>query len=121
MHTKRKSLMVIVIIVIVLPFMVGCNWLTITPIPVTGVSIDQGNQTIAKDGTVQLSATVTPSNAIDKRVSWTSGDSSIAAVSSLGLVTGGNPGGTTITVTTTEGGKHDTIEIIVNAGGAQGP
>ncbi len=53
--------------------------------------------------TVQLTASVLPENATDKKVNWTSSDSSIAEVDSDGLVTGVSKGSAVITATTANG------------------
>lgn len=54
--------------------------------------------------TVQLRATISPSNATSKDIVWTSKNSSIATVNSKGLVTGKNFGTTTITATSKSNG-----------------
>ncbi|MBR6285297.1 MAG: Ig-like domain-containing protein [Muribaculaceae bacterium] len=40
-------------------------------------------------GTKQLTATIAPSNATNKAVTWSSSNTSVATMSSSGLVTGG--------------------------------
>jgi hypothetical protein len=62
--------------------------------------------------THQLTATVRPEHAINKNVSWTSGDEAIATVSAEGLVTAVAQGTVTITVTTEDGGF--TAECVVH-------
>ena len=78
---------------------------TITPstVSVTGVSITGTNSISSKGGTTQLSATVSPSNATDKSVTWTSSDNTIATVDSNGLVTAKTDGTVTITATANDG------------------
>ncbi|MBQ8279207.1 MAG: Ig-like domain-containing protein [Roseburia sp.] len=84
-------------------------------IAVTDVSLNQSNATLAKVGdTLQLTATVTPSNAANKSVSWKSSDTNVATVSEDGLVTAKNSGTCTITASALDGsGKYDTCEITV--------
>ena len=64
--------------------------------------------------TETLTATVTPSNATNKSVSWTSDDTNVATVSGSGMVTAIGAGTATITVTTTDGSKTDTCEVTVS-------
>ncbi|WP_200859830.1 Ig-like domain-containing protein, partial [Winogradskyella psychrotolerans] len=63
--------------------------------------------------TLQLIATITPSNASNQSGEWTSSDESIATVDSNGLVTPVSLGDVTITFTTNDGGFTDTSEITV--------
>lgn len=85
---------------------------TASTVHVTGVSLDVHSKSIEIGETFQLTETVSPSNASDKSVSWSTGNSSIATVSG-GLVTGVATGSTTITVTTTDGGYTDTCTVTV--------
>lgn len=99
-------------------FTATCD-LTITNVAVTGVTLDQDEASIytgSVGNTVQLTATVTPSNATDKSVSWESSNTSVATVSSTGLVTSVAAGSATITVTTTDGSFTATCDITVEAG-----
>ena len=69
-----------------------------------GVSLNKTSLTLDKGKMITLSATVKPSNATDKTVTWTSYDSSIATVTSAGVVKGIAPGTTTIRAKTKDGG-----------------
>ena len=54
---------------------------TITVVqPVTSVSLDKSAVTLSSGGTTQLTVTVMPSNATDKTVTWSSGNTSVATV-----------------------------------------
>jgi formylglycine-generating enzyme required for sulfatase activity len=70
---------------------------------VTGVSLEKDTLHLALDETETLTATVSPANADNKNVKWSSGDSAIATVSADGLVTPVKTGTTTISVTTADG------------------
>ena len=87
-------------------------WILI-PVDVESVSVSPTSDTITVGQTIQLSATVLPDNATDKRVSWTSSDDSKATVTADGEVTGVSAGEVTITVTTTDGSKTATCTITV--------
>ncbi|MFW6369688.1 MAG: Ig-like domain-containing protein [Bacteroidota bacterium] len=85
-----------------------------SPIAVTGVSIDQtGPVSVTEGSTTTLSATVSPGDALDQSISWSSGDEAIATVNSSGTVTGVAVGSATITVTTNDGGYTDNITVDV--------
>jgi uncharacterized protein YjdB len=71
---------------------------------VTGVTISATATTITKGNTTTLTATVSPNDAYDKSVTWSTSDSSVATVSNTGLVTAVGCGEAIITVTTTDGG-----------------
>lgn len=53
----------------------------------TNITLNTYNETITVGSTLNLSHTISPSNATDKSVEWTSSDESIASVSSSGMVT----------------------------------
>jgi uncharacterized protein YjdB len=82
-------------------------------ISVTSVSLDCGSLSMGVGITKTLVATVTPFNATDKSVSWTSSNTTVATVSSSGMVTAKAAGSATITVTTNDGGKMATCSVSV--------
>jgi len=82
-------------------------------VKVTGVSLDSSSVTVGIGATRQLTATVSPSNAADRAVTWTSGNANIANVSTSGLVTARSAGTATITVTTKDGGYKATCAVTV--------
>ena len=81
---------------------------------VTGVTLDKETATLSAGGTVTLVATVKPSNAGIKTVTWSSSDTGVVTVDSKGKVTAKNVGTATITVKTDDGGYTDTATITVN-------
>ncbi|SMD37960.1 Por secretion system C-terminal sorting domain-containing protein [Reichenbachiella faecimaris] len=85
-------------------------------INVTGVSVSPGNSTIDLGTTLQLSASVSPSNANNQAVIWSSSSTAIATVDANGLVTGVGAGTASITATTLDGGFTDSSLVTVDAG-----
>ena len=92
-----------------------CNVTVNANVPVTSVSLNKTAATLTSKGaTVQLTATVSPNNATDKSVTWKSSNTSVATVSSSGLVTAVGSGTATITVTTNSGSKKETCNVTVS-------
>jgi len=85
---------------------------------VTGIAITGATegQTIKVGATVQLGATLTPTNAAPVSLSWKSSKSTVAKVdASTGLVTAMNAGNVTITVTDSKSGIEASINLVVEA------
>ena len=72
-------------------------------IAVTGVTLDRTELTVNRGATAELTATVLPDDATNKKLTWQTGDRTVATVNK-GVVTGVGEGKTTITVTTADGG-----------------
>ena len=82
---------------------------------VTGVSLSKTSMTLTEGESDQLEATISPSNATDKTVNWTSSNTSVATVASDGTITAKAAGTATITVKSEDQGKTATCEITVKA------
>lgn len=91
-----------------------------TSVPVSSVSVSPSSKTIQVGATTTLSETVSPTNATNVSVTWTSSNTSVATVNSNGVVTGVSIGSATITVKTNDGNKTDTSAITVTSGGSSG-
>ena len=83
------------------------------PISVSGVSLNHVSAEITNETGIQLSATISPSNATNQNVSWSSDKPGIASVDQSGNVTGVSAGTAIITVTTEDGDKTATCEVTV--------
>lgn len=92
-------------------------------ISVTSVSLDQTSITVKEGENAQLTATVLPENATNKRVTWSASNSN-CTVTQSGLVYGLTEGDSVITVTTKDGGFTATCNVIIEAaqqgGGSEG-
>lgn len=114
----KAGLLLLLPIVMVLT---GCpSWFDFSSnIPVTAIVISSANEiyTISTaGGTLQLSATATPTDASDKTVTWSvSSGSTFATVSSTGLVTAVADGTATIkALANDDSGKSATKEITIS-------
>ena len=94
-------------------------------VKVTNVSLNKNELSLSEGDSETLIATVLPSDASNKNVTWSSSDDTVATVSSNGLVTAVATGNADIIVTTVDGGltaqcdttvisptpSHDYVEI----------
>ena len=80
-------------------------------ISVTSISLDKSSYSLKPNETVQLTATISPSNATNKNIVWSSNNSNCTV--SNGLVTGITEGSSIITVTTEDGNHTATCNITV--------
>ena len=89
----------------------------VDPVPVTGVTLNKTTLTLKEGESEKLTATVQPSNADNKNVSWSSSDPAVADVDQNGNVSAIAKGEATITVTTEDQGKTATCKVTVEAQG----
>ncbi|MDD2510381.1 MAG: DUF3048 domain-containing protein [Syntrophomonas sp.] len=83
-------------------------------ISVTGVNLDRAQFILPVDGPpVALQATITPLNASNKNLSWSSSNPEVATVDTNGLITPLSIGLTVITVTTEDGGLSAQCSVSV--------
>ena len=82
-------------------------------VSVTGVSLSSNSLSLNADESSTLTATITPSNATNKNMSWTSSNTNIATVDASGRVTGVSEGTCYITVTTQDGSYSASCQVMV--------
>ena len=87
------------------------------PVAVESVSLDKSELTLEVGDEATLTATVSPADASDKEVSWSSSDPSVATVDEGGKVVAKAPGTTAVTVTTKDGAKSASCAVTVKAKG----
>lgn len=87
---------------------------TVTKISVLGIKLNTNNIVFGAVGkTYQLTGTVVPETASDKRVIWSTSDGNVATVSNKGLVTARGKGTCTIRATAVDGGYIVTCKVTV--------
>ena len=79
---------------------------------VTGVKLDQTTLTLEAGDSAQLTATVQPTNATNKSVTWSANNSNVSV--SGGKVTAKTAGSSVVTVTTADGGYTAQCNVTVN-------
>lgn len=82
-------------------------------IAVSAIAVNPTTAAVKPGATVILSATVTPEDATDKTITWSSSDEKVATVDG-GKVTGVAEGNATITATTKSGDKTATCTVTVS-------
>ena len=80
-------------------------------VPVSSVSVSGGAFSLEVGGSTRFKATVSPANATDKTVTWSSSDAKVATVDANGKVSAKAAGTTTITAKV--GGKSASVKVTV--------
>lgn len=84
----------------------------VAPVHATGVTLDKTSASVKQGRTITLTATVAPADAVNKNVTWSSNNASVATVSN-GVVTGVATGNAKITVTTEDGSHTASCTVTV--------
>ena len=87
--------------------------ITVIPVQITGVGVSPEAASVGLGHTIQLTASIKPSNATNKNLSWSVSDETIISVDDRGTVTGLSLGTATVIVTTEDGGFSASAEITV--------
>ena len=82
-------------------------------VAVTGVSLDTTSAELKVGDTLRLKATIAPDNATNKKMTWSSSDTTKVAVDNTGKITAKAAGTATVTVTTEDGVKTATCTVTV--------
>ncbi len=88
---------------------------TPTVVSVTGVSLNKKTLSMTVGGTETLSVVVSPTDATNKRVAWSSSKAEVASVDNQGVVTAHKAGDAVVTVKSEDGGKTDACSVTVTA------
>ena len=99
------------------------KYVKVEPIRVTSVTLNESNLLLKTNQTATLTATVNPSDAAVRDVTWTSSDTSVATVNATGATCEVNAvgvGTATITVTTTDGSYTASCTVTVSNASSSG-
>lgn len=80
---------------------------------VTGITLNKTSATIGVGNSTQLTANVSPSNATNKSIKWSSSNTGVATVNGNGQVTGVGVGTTTITCRSSDGNATASCTVTV--------
>jgi len=86
-----------------------------TTVPVTGITVNTSNVTLSVTQTMQIVATISPANATNQNIVWTTNNSNIATVANR-LITAISVGTAIISLTTSDGSFVATISVTVQLG-----
>lgn len=92
------------------------NISSLESIAVSSINLNRTSLTLTEGEGYSLSASVSPSNATNKEVTWSSSNTRVASVDNYGYVTANSVGSTTITATATDGsGVYATCYVDVES------
>ena len=101
----------IILLVSTLVLLFSC---ALKEVPVSSISLSQSLAEMIIGETLQLTATISPSDATEQAIAWTSSNQSVATVSNSGLVTALSEGSSIITASA--GGKSTVCNVSVSKG-----
>ncbi|MDR0814122.1 MAG: Ig-like domain-containing protein, partial [Bacteroidales bacterium] len=108
---RAKAKWSIIIVVAVMFF--GCGDDKDKTVPVTGVTLTPATQMLTIGGSGQLTATITPDNATDQKVTWNITPTGIISIADNGAITAMKDGEATVTATA-DGISSAPVTIKVN-------
>ena len=114
---RLKSFSIVFILLVIACTMSSCKKTIVVPesVSVSGVTLNSESLQLTVGESRVLTATVSPYNASNKKVLWSTSNASVAEVSSDGVVTALETGSSTIKVTTDDGAKTAECKLTVKA------
>lgn len=92
------------------------SWKITVGTPSTKVNVDQVNLSLRQGASGQITATVSPAKASNKKMSYATSNIKIATVSTKGIVTAVAEGSCKITVWAADGRSKNTVQVTVEKG-----
>ncbi|MBY9078597.1 Ig-like domain-containing protein [Paenibacillus sp. HN-1] len=89
--------------------------INVVPVMVTGLMLDKSALNLMIGTTRPITAVVSPDDAYNKTILWSSSDESVAMVDSAGRITGHKEGTATVTAVTQDGGYTRTVAVNVQS------
>lgn len=109
---RKKLLFVILLLMTIMIGLTSCSGED--DVSVTGIRIDKTTLTLLKDHNYKLVATISPENATNSTISWSSSNSSVATVDETGNIKAIAAGATNITATSADGKYSASCSVTVN-------
>ena len=109
-----KRIIIVFILLVFLIYSFSSNISYAEGIAVTGISLDVNTLTMQAAETYQITAEISPSDAANQNIVWTSDNNNVAIVDD-GLVTAFSDGSAIITATTEDGGYTASCDVTVSA------
>lgn len=110
-NLSRRALSALLVLALAVTLAVPA--LAAETVPVTGVGLNKTEVVLGIGETVTLVPRITPSDATNQKVTWKSNKTSVASVTSDGVVTAKAAGAANITVTTSDGGYLAVCSVTV--------
>ena len=110
----KRFLSVVVLITITISSVLSCQKVP-EEIRVSSISLSKSALELTVGEEFTLEAIVTPDNATNKEVTWTSDNEAVATVSAEGVVKALSTGTASITATTVDQGKSASCAVVVAA------
>ena len=111
---KTTKLLSLLLSFLMITTMIAALPITADAATATSIKINYTSLTMTAGTSFTLKATISPSNATNKNVTWSSGNTTVAGMASGGVVKAKKAGTATITAKTTNG-KKATCKITVKA------
>jgi len=113
---QRLNILMVLLIILLVNVGTACNIAPVLPpsVAVSGISLNYSESEIFLGGSLQLTATISPSDVTNRNISWSSSDSTIASISDSGLASAKGVGTVLLTATSEDGGFTDSCQLCVH-------